>query len=90
VYALQRPYLNHVTGSTPLFLVNGNHEEAGKVLLNGTATSPPVLAGIARTKYYSLPAPPHVSVATNCSPNSVPDNASSRSPVPIFARLSTD
>ena len=57
VYAQQRPFVSRMAGSTSLFLVNGNHEEAGKVLLDGTATCAPVLAGIARTKYYALPAP---------------------------------
>jgi hypothetical protein len=57
VYAQQRPFVGLFTGSTSLFLVIGNHEEAGKVLLDDTATSPPVLAGIARTKFFPLPAP---------------------------------
>ena len=57
VYANQRRYLGIVGQSSPLFLVNGNHEEAARFLLDGTPTSAPVLAGRARTSFYSLPAP---------------------------------
>ncbi len=57
VYAHQRSFLGLVGRSSPLFLVNGNHEEAGKVLLDGTAASPAALAGKARTTYFPLPAP---------------------------------
>jgi hypothetical protein len=37
--------------------VNGNHEQAAAYLLNGTTSSPAVLAGNARLKYFPLPAP---------------------------------
>ena len=57
VYARQRPFLSRMAGSTALFLVNGNHEEAGQVLLDGTANCPPVLAGIARNTFFPLPEP---------------------------------
>ena len=57
VYAFQRPFVGRMAGSTSLFLVNGNHEEAGRVLLDGTATSAPVLAARARNRFYPLPAP---------------------------------
>lgn len=57
IYARQRAYLAPLTGSTPLFLVNGNHEEAGGFLLNGTEDNPAVYAGRARARYFSLPAP---------------------------------
>jgi hypothetical protein len=40
-----------------LFLVNGNHEQAAKYLLDGTENNAAVLAGKARTCYYPLPAP---------------------------------
>ena len=57
VYANQRPFLGIVGNSSPLFLVNGNHEQAALCNLDGTTNNPAVLAGRARTSYYSLPAP---------------------------------
>ena len=57
VYAHQRGFLGVVGQSSPLFLVNGNHEEAAKVLLDATAVSPAALAGKARTTFFPLPAP---------------------------------
>lgn len=57
VYADQRSMLTRVASSASLFLVNGNHEEAARFLLNGTPNNPAVYAGKARTAYYPLPAP---------------------------------
>jgi hypothetical protein len=57
VYVDQRRYLGIVGASSPLFLANGNHEQAALTNLDGTATSPAVLAGTARTRFYPLPAP---------------------------------
>ncbi len=57
VYAHQRGFLGLVGESTSLMLVNGNHEQAAKYLLDGTASSFAVLAGKARTNYFPLPAP---------------------------------
>lgn len=57
VYAHQRGFLGIVGKSTPLMLVNGNHEQAAKYLLDDTANNGAVYAGIARTKYFPLPAP---------------------------------
>lgn len=57
VYASQRSFLGIVGKSTPLMLVNGNHEQAAKYLLDGSANNFAVLAGKARTAYYPLPAP---------------------------------
>lgn len=57
VYALQRPFLGRMTGSTSLFLVNGNHEEAARFLLDGTPNNPAVYAAKARTRFFPLPAP---------------------------------
>ena len=54
-YTLQRKYLA-ATGS-PLFLVNGNHEEGAKYLLDGTPNNPAVMVGAARIKYFPLPEP---------------------------------
>lgn len=55
VYATQRNWLSTVAKSAPLFLVNGNHEQAAAYLLDGTETNPAVLAGNARLKYFPLP-----------------------------------
>lgn len=57
VYASQRSFLGIVGRNTPLMLVNGNHEQAAKYLLDGTANNFAVLAGKARTTYFPLPAP---------------------------------
>ncbi|NBW67060.1 hypothetical protein EBR44_15055, partial [bacterium] len=57
VYADQREFLSLIGRGTPLFLVNGNHEEAARFLLDGTPTSAPVLAARARNAMYPLPAP---------------------------------
>ena len=55
VYSTQRNWLSTVAKSIPLFLVNGNHEQAAAYLLNGSSSSPAVLAGNARIKYFPLP-----------------------------------
>jgi len=57
VYARQRPFLGIIGKSAPLFLVNGNHEQAAMANLDGTATNCAILAGRARTNFFSLPAP---------------------------------
>ena len=57
VYASQRSFLGIVGKTTPLMLVNGNHEQAAKYLLDGTASNFAVFAGKARTTYFPLPAP---------------------------------
>lgn len=57
VYAQQRPFLGVVGRSSALFLVNGNHEQAARYLLDGTENNASVLAGRARTRFYPLPAP---------------------------------
>ncbi|MBT4815364.1 MAG: hypothetical protein HON70_06675, partial [Lentisphaerae bacterium] len=57
VYAHQRSFLGLVGCSSPLFLVNGNHEQAARYLLDGTPNSAAVLAGRARTRFFPLPAP---------------------------------
>ena len=56
-YALQRPYLGLVGRSAPVFLVNGNHEQAARYLLDGTADNVAVWAQNARNALYSEPAP---------------------------------
>jgi len=57
VYAHQRSFLGLVGCSSPLFLVNGNHEQAARYLLDGTPDSAAALAGRARTRFFPLPAP---------------------------------
>jgi len=55
VYADQRQFLSVI--GAPLFLVNGNHEQAARCNLDGTSTNSAVLAGRARTQFFPLPAP---------------------------------
>ena len=55
IYSTQRGWLSAVAKSIPIFLVNGNHEQAASYLLDGTANNPAVLAGNARLKYFPLP-----------------------------------
>jgi hypothetical protein len=55
VYKTHRDWLSIVGKAVPIFLVNGNHEQAAKYLLNGSQSSPAVLAGNARLKYFPLP-----------------------------------
>ena len=57
VYMNQRQYLNNLGASTGIYLVNGNHEQAAKYLLDDTQINPAILAAKARTTYYSLPEP---------------------------------
>jgi hypothetical protein len=56
-YTLQRPYLGLIANSSPLFLVNGNHEQAAGYLLDGTPDNVAVYAQNARNLYYPQPAP---------------------------------
>jgi len=56
-YLLQRHYLSGLSHSTPLFLVNGNHEQAAGYLLDGTPDNVAVWAQNARNLYYPQPAP---------------------------------
>ena len=57
LYANQRRFLGLMAHSTALFLVNGNHEQAAAIHLNGTPDNPAIYAGKARNLYYALPAP---------------------------------
>jgi hypothetical protein len=56
-YLTQRHYLGNVGKNPPLFLVNGNHEQAARYLLNGTENNAAVQAGNARKKFFPLPTP---------------------------------
>ena len=75
-YVVQRPYLSIVGRSAPVFLVNGNHEQAAGYLYDGTAENIPVWAQTARNRLYAQPAPddfytgndtplPHVGLVRN-------------------------
>ena len=55
IYSTHRNWLTTATSSVPLYLINGNHEQAAAYLLDGTTTNPAVLAGNARLKYYPRP-----------------------------------
>lgn len=57
IYRTHRNWLTIPGSTVPIFLVNGNHEQAAAYLLDGTTTNPAVLAGNARNKFYPLPAP---------------------------------
>ncbi len=54
-YINQRQWLGQV--GAPVFLVNGNHEQASLANLNGTADNVAVWAQTARNTYYPQPAP---------------------------------
>ena len=57
VYLYQRKFLDIVGSYSSVFLVNGNHEQAAKYLLDGSANSFPVLAAKSRNNFYPLPSP---------------------------------
>ncbi|MBU6352630.1 MAG: metallophosphoesterase [Actinomycetales bacterium] len=57
IYLTHRKWLEATMSSVPLYLVNGNHEQAAAYLLDGTKTNPAVLAGKARNTFFPLPAP---------------------------------
>ena len=57
LYIDQRRFLGLMASATSLFLVNGNHEQAAAIHLNGTPNNPAIYAGKARNLYYPLPVP---------------------------------
>jgi hypothetical protein len=59
IYEDQRNYLAVAGHTVPIFLVNGNHEQAGRWMLDGTPDNIAAIAGRTRTKFFSLPAPDH-------------------------------
>ncbi|MCX7047486.1 MAG: metallophosphoesterase [Candidatus Sumerlaeota bacterium] len=56
-YTIQIPYLTQAANSAPLFLVNGNHEQAARYLLDGMPDNVAVWAQNARNSHYPQPAP---------------------------------
>lgn len=57
IYLQQRGWLDALGGTTPIYTVNGNHEQAAMYLLDGSADNPAVFAGTARNKFYPMPEP---------------------------------
>ncbi|MGL4593485.1 MAG: metallophosphoesterase, partial [Thermoguttaceae bacterium] len=57
IYRTQRIYLGIVGHTAPLFLVNGNHEQAALCNLDGTPNNIAVIAQSVREKYFSQPEP---------------------------------
>lgn len=55
VYVTQRYYWGNMGKNPPLFLVNGNHEQSARYLLNGSPDNFAVYAANARKKYFPLP-----------------------------------
>ncbi|MEI7850954.1 MAG: metallophosphoesterase [Kiritimatiellales bacterium] len=56
-YLKQRPYFGLFAHSTPLFLVNGNHEQASRANLDGTPDNVAVWAQNSRNSLFPQPAP---------------------------------
>lgn len=56
-YSKQVPYLGLIGRTAPLFLVNGNHEQASKANLNGTKESIGVWTQTTRNAFFPQPAP---------------------------------
>lgn len=57
IYLGQRRYLGLVGATAPVFLVNGNHEQASRVNLSGSSENVAVWAQTRREKYFSQPGP---------------------------------
>ena len=57
LYLEQRRYLGVIGNSSPLFIVNGNHENTARYLIDGRADNPAVWGQNARNAYFPQPAP---------------------------------
>jgi phosphodiesterase/alkaline phosphatase D-like protein len=57
LYIDQRRYLGSLGASAPVFLVNGNHEQAALANLDGTSDNVAVWAQTARNAFFPQPAP---------------------------------
>lgn len=57
IYRAQREYLGFIGAFGPLFLANGNHEQAARCNLDGTPNNVAVWAQNTREKYFSQPDP---------------------------------
>ena len=56
-YRFQRPFLSLVGQSAPIFLVNGNHEQAAAYNLDRTPSNVAVWAQTSRNRFFPQPAP---------------------------------
>jgi len=56
-YRYQRSFLSLIGQSAPIFLVNGNHEQAAVCNLDGTPCNVAVWAQTSRNRYFPQPAP---------------------------------
>ncbi len=65
VYSSHRNYLGIPGSNSFIFLVNGNHEQAALINLDGGQNNPAVCAGIARKKFYPIPLPDHFYTGDN-------------------------
>jgi len=57
IYRNQRLFLSLVGRTAPIFLVNGNHEQAARANLDGTANNVAVWAQTNRNRFFPQPAP---------------------------------
>lgn len=57
IYRNQRLFLGLIGHSAPIFLVNGNHEQAAQYNLDGTPDNVAVWAQTARNRFFPQPAP---------------------------------
>ena len=57
VYFNQRKYLGGIGSDSPIFLVNGNHEEAARYLLDGRPDNAAGYAGTSRMQFFPQPVP---------------------------------
>ncbi|MEI6915802.1 MAG: metallophosphoesterase family protein, partial [Armatimonadota bacterium] len=57
VYLTQRLFLSQIASSAPIFLVNGNHEQAAACNLDGTPDNVAVWAQTSRNRYFPQPTP---------------------------------
>jgi hypothetical protein len=57
IYSEQRRFLGTIGPSTPIFLVNGNHEQGAAYLLDGTPDNAAVWVQNARNRNFPQPAP---------------------------------
>ncbi len=59
IYRNQRLFLELIGRMAPIFLVNGNHEQAAQANLDGTANSVAIWAQTNRNRFFPQPAPDH-------------------------------
>jgi hypothetical protein len=57
IYVNQRTFLGEIGKASPIFLMNGNHEQVEPFRPDGSANPTQALAGSARLRFFALPAP---------------------------------